>query len=222
VNFLEHVSTRGRALFILGDLFDYWFEYKTVVPKGHVRVLGALAGLSDAGVEVSYLSGNHDFWMKSYFQQELGIRVYPDPIERTIDGKRFFLHHGDGLVKSDIGYRILKRVLRNRINIALFSLLHPDLAGMLARWSSRTSRQHTSKQTYEAEDMVSFAEEKIRSGFDYVLMGHNHAPLQRNLGGGQYVNLGDWLHANTYALFDGKQLHLKKWGATAWRADQRI
>ena len=213
VEFLEFVRHRGSALFILGDLFDYWFEYRTVVPKGHVRVLGALAALADTGVEISYLAGNHDFWMKSYFPEELGIQVYPHPIQRTIAGKRFLLHHGDGLLKRDTGYRLLKRVLRNRINIAVFSLLHPDVAGTVARWSSRTSRKHTSKQRYESDDMTQFAEEQIRAGYDYVIMGHNHAPVERNLGSGRYVNLGDWIESNSYAVFDGRDLRLERWPA---------
>jgi len=211
VRFLDMVGRDAEQLFIVGDLFDYWFEYKTVVPKGYFRLFTALANLTEIGIKVSYLSGNHDFWMKSYFCEELGMEVFPDPIERTIHGKRFYLHHGDGLLKKDTGYRLLKRVLRNKTNIFLFSLLHPDLASWIARRASHSSRQYTSKRVFEGNDMVEFAEKKIREGFDYVVMGHNHQSTRRNIGTGVYVNLGDWIHEYTYAEFDGTDLHLKQW-----------
>jgi UDP-2,3-diacylglucosamine hydrolase len=211
VHFLDMVEQSGKELYILGDLFDFWFEYRTVVPKGYFRLFSKLAELTDSGVRISYLAGNHDFWMRSYFREELGIKVFPDPIERTIQGKRFFLHHGDGLLKNDVGYRLLKKVLRSKINIFLFSLLHPDITGEIARWSSRTSRQHTAKQHYEEDDMVDFASTKIRQGFDFVIMGHNHKALSRKLGKGLYVNLGEWIHGHTYAVFDGSRLVLKRW-----------
>jgi UDP-2,3-diacylglucosamine hydrolase len=214
VQFLDHVQADGEELFIVGDLFDFWFEYSSVVPKGYVRLLSKLAQLSDAGIKVTYLAGNHDFWVKSYFQDELGMRIERDPIDRVIHGKKFYLHHGDGLLKNDTGYRILKRVLRNKVNIALFSLIHPDLASRIARWSSNQSRQYTSKRQYEGDDMADFATAKIRSGYDFVVMGHNHIPCKRNIDGGVYVNLGDWINSQNYAVFDGVSLELKSWENT--------
>lgn len=211
VRFLNVVRRDGERLFIVGDLFDYWFEYRTVVPKGYVRLLSKLAELSDSGVEITYLAGNHDFWVRTYFHEELGMEICPEPIECEIHGKRFYIHHGDGILKNDTGYRILKRVLRNRVNIYLFSLLHPDLASRIARWSSQTSRQHTSRRTIEGDDMLEFAEKKIAEGIDAVVMGHNHVPCLRNIGAATYVNLGDWISEQTYAVFDGKKISLKKW-----------
>lgn len=213
LRFLETIGPDADQLFIVGDLFDYWFEYRTVVPKGYFRLFAHLADLTDRGVSISYLAGNHDFWMKGYFPDELGIKVFAEPIERSIGGKRFYIHHGDGLLKRDTGYRILKKVLRNKANIFLFSLVHPDLTGAIARWSSRTSRKHTGNKTYEEGDMLEFAAKKIAEGFDYVIMGHNHRSLYRNIGGGVYVNLGDWIEENTYAEFDGKNLRLKRWSS---------
>ncbi len=211
IQFLDMVQADAKELFILGDLFDFWFEYRTVVPKGYFRLFTKLADLTGSGVRVSYLAGNHDFWLRSYFQDDLGIEVFPDPIDRVIGNKRFYLHHGDGLLKNDTGYRILKRVLRSKTNTFLFSLLHPDLTGWFAQWSSRTSREHTSKQHYEESDMVEFAAKKLHEGYDYVIMGHNHKALQKKLGLGMYINLGDWIHENTYAVFDGTRLSLKNW-----------
>lgn len=213
VRFLEMVKQDGQELIIVGDLFDYWFEYKTVVPKGYFRLFTKLSELTESGVIISYLAGNHDFWLKSYLREELGIQIFLEPIERNFLGKRFYIHHGDGLSKNDTGYRILKKILRSRINIFLFSLLHPDLTGWIAHWSSRKSRHHVSKRTFELDDMVEFAGRKIREGYDYVIMGHNHSPLYRNLGTGVYVNLGDWISENSYAVFDGTSLELKRWPA---------
>ncbi len=216
IRFLDAVKEDGRELFILGDLFDYWFEYKSVVPKGYFRLFSRLAELRSQGIVISYLAGNHDFWLKGYLTEELGIAIYPDPVERTIGGKRFYLHHGDGLLRNDTGYRILKRVLRNRVNIFLFSLLHPDLTSWIARWSSRTSRAYTSKKTFEGNDMVEFARTKISEGIDVVIMGHNHQSVFKELDHGVYVNIGDWLDEYTYAVFDGTKIQLKRWtGQTA-------
>lgn len=211
ISFLSEVRKDADQLFILGDLFDFWFEYKTVVPKGYFRLFAKLADLTAHRVTITYLAGNHDFWMKRYFTDELGIEIVHDPVERIIGGKRFYLHHGDGLVKDDAGYRLLKRILRNKFNIWLFSLLHPDVTGALARWSSRTSRQHTSGRKYEQTDMDEFAQQKIGEGYDFVIMGHNHQSRAQKFGRGLYVNLGDWISENTYAVFDGKRLELKQW-----------
>lgn len=209
VRFLDTVCRDAEHVFIVGDLFDFWFEYRTVVPKGHVRLLGALAALRDNGVGITYIVGNHDFWMRDYFSAELGIEVCPDPVERVLYGKRFLIHHGDGLLRNDTGYRILKRVLRNKLNIALFSMVHPDLTGWLARWSSRTSRKHTGKKTYEGNDMVTFARQKLAEGFDAVIMGHNHQAHVETHGNGTYINLGDWIDERSYAVFDGARLTLR-------------
>lgn len=211
IQFLRFVQQDAEEVFIVGDLFDYWFEYRSVVPKGYVRLLATLAELADAGIRITLVAGNHDYWHRDYFPRELGVEVERDPIERIILGKRFYIHHGDGLVKDDRGYRFLKRILRNRFNIWLFSLVHPDLSGAIARWSSGTSRQYTAKRTYEDQDMTDFAAAKLRNGFDFVVMGHHHESASKQLPGGVYVNLGDWMNENTYAVFDGRTLSLKHW-----------
>ena len=211
LEFLEAVVRDGQELFIVGDLFDYWFEYESVVPKGYFRLFTKLAELTDRGIKTTYLAGNHDFWIKGYFRDELGMEISLNPIERTFGRKRFYIHHGDGLLKNDTGYRILKAILRNRVNMFLFSLVHPTLTGRIARWSSRTSRGHVAKRSFEQDGMTEFAQKKIEEGFDYVIMGHNHSPMMRNIGKGFYVNLGDWISENTYAVFDGTALKLKTW-----------
>ena len=212
VRFLSSVQRDAAQIFIVGDLFDYWFEYRSVVPKNYFRLFTKLSELTEQNIRLVFIAGNHDFWVKDYFSNELGMDVHRNPLDVTISGKRFLLHHGDGLLKDDLGYKILKKILRNRINIFLFSLLHPDLSGWIARWSSHTSRQYTSKRTYEGSGMLEFATRMIKTeGFDFVVMGHNHVSSYHSIDGGAYVNLGDWIDENTYAVFDGKNIKLKKW-----------
>jgi UDP-2,3-diacylglucosamine hydrolase len=210
--FLKEILPSTERLFIVGDLFDFWFEYGTVIPKGFHRTLAALQEFTDRGILVEYLAGNHDFWMDDFFPKELGIQVHPDPYEVGIDGKRIFLHHGDGLAEKDLGYRFLKPVLRNRLAVHMYRWLHPDLGVPLARGSSRTSRSYTSKKDYgEEEAMATFAAKKIREGMDIVIMGHRHEPVQLGIGKGVYINLGDWIAHHTFAEFKDGNVALRNW-----------
>jgi len=211
IRFLNFIQQDASQIYIVGDLFDYWFEYKSVVPKKYFRLFSKLAELTEHNIRLVFIAGNHDFWVKNYFRDELGMEVHFDPVETEICGKRFLIHHGDGLLKDDLGYKILKKIFRSKTNIFFFSLIHPDIAGWLARWSSNTSRGYTSNRTYESSGMVDFAVRKIKEGFDFVVMGHNHVPSCQTIDSGVYVNLGDWIFKNTYAVFDGKKIKLKKW-----------
>jgi UDP-2,3-diacylglucosamine hydrolase len=212
LTFLRHILPSCDRLIIGGDLFDFWFEYKTVIPKGFHRTLAALQEFTDRGVRVQYLAGNHDFWMGRFFQEELGMEVHLDPFETEVGSKRIYLHHGDGLASNDLGYRMIKPVLRNRLNIRLYRWLHPDLGVRLARRSSRSSRAYTSHKHYgEEEGMLAFARKRIAEGTDYVLMGHRHKPRTLAMGTGMYVNLGDWIQYNTYAELNDGMMELKVW-----------
>ncbi|MEW6061107.1 MAG: UDP-2,3-diacylglucosamine diphosphatase [Bacteroidota bacterium] len=212
LSFLNYVQTNAEQLFILGDLFDYWFEYKSVIPRGYHHVLSKLGVLVESGVKVHYLAGNHDFWLKDFFPKELGIPVYKDPLSTELYGKKFYLHHGDGLALNDTGYRILKKILRHPLSIFLFSLVHPDITAPIARGSSRTSREYTGNKDYgETDGMMLFATKKINEGVDVVLMGHRHKPLKQQINNGIYINLGDWISYSTYAEFDGATIELKQW-----------
>ena len=212
LSFLTHVQENAEELFIVGDLFDYWFEYNHVIPRGYHHVLSKLGSIVDSGIAVHYIAGNHDFWLRDFFPMDLGIPVYKEPIGIERYGKKFFLHHGDGLALNDTGYRILKRVLRNRFSIFLYSLLHPDWAAPIAYGSSRKSREYTGHKDYgETDGMLRFAEQKIGDGYDYVIMGHRHQPADRTMDGGRYINLGDWMNHHTYAVFDGNAVELKTW-----------
>lgn len=212
LSFLSHVGEAGEELFIIGDLFDYWFEYKYVIPRGYHHTISKLGALVESGVKVHYVAGNHDFWLKDFFPKDLGIPVYKDPVALTLRGKRFYLHHGDGLALRDAGYRVLKKILRSRLNVFLFTLLHPDITAPLARASSRSSREYTSNKDYgETDGMIVFARERIREGCDVVIMGHRHKPLVQRIGDGTYINLGDWISFSTYAEFSGTNVELKTW-----------
>jgi UDP-2,3-diacylglucosamine hydrolase len=212
IRFLDAVQKDGEQLFILGDLFDAWFEYRTVMPKGFHRILTRLEDLTRQGVIVHYLVGNHDCWIRDYFRDELGIHTHEDAFGTEINGRRIFLHHGDGLANHDTGYKILKKILRNRLSVWMYSWLHPDFGILLARSSSRTSRKYTTQKHYGEEDgMMQFARRKIDEGFDMVIMGHRHIPKMKMLGNGYYVNLGDWIVHNSYAELNGTQLELKHW-----------
>jgi UDP-2,3-diacylglucosamine hydrolase len=212
LSFLDHVERKGEQLFIVGDLFDYWFEYKYVIPRGYHHVISKLGMLVERGVKVSYIAGNHDFWLGDFFPVDLGIPVYKNPIAVALHGKKFYLHHGDGLALRDTGYRILKKILRSRLNIFLFSLVHPSITAPIAKGSSRSSREYTSQKDYgESDGMIACAEKKIAEGFDVVIMGHRHHPASQSIGNGTYINLGDWITYHTYAEFNGTKVALKTW-----------
>jgi UDP-2,3-diacylglucosamine hydrolase len=209
LRFLSHIAPTAETLVIVGDLFDYWFDYKSVIPRGHVRTLAALSGFVDRGCRVHYLMGNHDFGHGDFFSSELGVSIYPEDIELTLDGRKLYISHGDGKAFRDRGYRILKRVLRNRASQWLYRFLHPTIGIGLAAWSSRNSRAYTDRKDYGQEDGLGmFARGKLREGYDYVLMGHRHSPQVLIEGMGEYINLGDWLSHNTYAVLENGSLRL--------------
>jgi len=215
LEFLRSLRSMASVVVVAGDLFDFWFEYRTVIPKGFHRTLAALQDLTDAGITVHFLAGNHDFWLGDFFSREIGMVVHAEPFELTIDGKRVFVHHGDGLADNDLGYRIIKPVLRSRFNIRLYRWLHPDLGVPLARGSSRTSRSYTSGKDFgEESGMMRFAEAKIRQGVDYVVMGHRHVPMFTPLHGGAYVNLGDWITYRSYGVIRNGTMELLTWKNT--------
>ncbi|GAB5466482.1 MAG: UDP-2,3-diacylglucosamine diphosphatase [Candidatus Kapaibacteriales bacterium] len=200
-------NSQNPTLYLLGDIFDYWFEYKTVVPARFYRTLNKIGELVDSGVEIHYLMGNHDFGHKDFFKREFGIEINPGDIELKIEGKRFFLAHGDGKMKGDTGYKILKKILRSPISNTLFRLLHPDLGIGLASGSSNKSRAHTDAKEYgHGEGIKEFAIEKLSEGYDYAIMGHRHKFNYSEHNGGTYINLGEWLSGNPKAAIyaDGK------------------
>jgi len=203
------------SLIILGDLFDFWFEYRTVVQKEHLPVIRMLAELRSRGVDVTYLVGNHDFWLGDFLTRELGITVVRDSLILDIDRNRIFLAHGDGLGPGDLGYKFLKLVLRSPVSIWLYRLLHPDLAIPLAKWCSWLSRNHWTKEKYLASDPLWLAaREKFGQGYNVVVFGHVHIPALRRDGGNVYLNLGDFISHFSYGLYKDGLLRLERLNVT--------
>jgi UDP-2,3-diacylglucosamine hydrolase len=206
------IKADRAGLYILGDLFDFWFEYRTVVHKQHLDAVAMLRDLRDAGVRITFLAGNHDFWAGPFFTDELGIRVVRGPMELVMDGKRFWLAHGDGLERGDWGYKyLLKPLLRNPVSIWLYSLIHPDLAIKFALWLSRISRNYFTKGKYlRGNRLLDVALARFSQGFDYVILGHCHRPELTSTGTGTYLNLGDFFSHFTYGVYRGGVLSLER------------
>lgn len=216
VNFLEEIKKDAAIIFIVGDLFDFWYEYRTVVPKGYVRILGKLAELTDMGIVIHFFVGNHDMWMKNYFQQELNIQVYFEPREFEFNQKKFYIGHGDGLGPGDHGYKMLKKIFRNPFCKWLFGILPPVAGVGLANFSSRRSRAVTGTNDgkflgEENEWLIQYCKELLTTRqYDYMIFGHRHLPIDYPLQPGcRYINLGDWIRYYTYAVFDGQQMQLE-------------
>ncbi|MBL8006069.1 MAG: UDP-2,3-diacylglucosamine diphosphatase [Ignavibacteria bacterium] len=210
VEFLHTAAGDAEEIFIVGDLFDCWIEYKQVVPRGYYRLFNAISGITGRGIKINYIAGNHDFWKGNFFKEEFGIEICHTHIEREIEGKKFFIHHGDGFAYNDFGYRILKKILRSSISQKLYSFIHPDLGIYLAKGTSATSRHHTKEKDYSEQDgMKDRAFEKIMEGFDYVIMGHRHKPQITSYENGYYINLGDWIDYFTYGVFREGRFELK-------------
>lgn len=212
VRFLEFARDNCTELFIVGDLFDYWFEYKRVYQKGFFRTLTALQDLTEHGIKLHYLIGNHDFMHGDFFKKEIGAELYEDGFEKVLNGKRFYIAHGDGLVKNDYGYLMLKKVLRNKGIQKLYSFIHPDLGVSLASRTSKQSRQYTSKKDYgEIDGLFESAKKFIDDGYDYVLFGHLHRRIYQKYKQGTYVNLGSWLTQPCYGIFKNNEFEIVDW-----------
>lgn len=212
----DEIKTDAEEVYLVGDIFDFWFEHKYTIPKGFVRILGKIAELVDSGIKVSFFTGNHDTWMRDYFPAEIGVTVYDEPIERTYNGKHFYIGHGDGLGPGDHKYKLLKKIFRNKICQWFFSRIHPNLSFRIARASSLKSRSVTGSADEiflgrDNEWLYVFCKEYlVNHKIDFFVFGHRHLPLELNVEDkALYVNLGDWLRYNSYAVFDGNELHLK-------------
>jgi len=216
VRWLDSIKHDAAAIFLLGDLFDFWFEYKTVVPKGFVRVLGKLAEISDSGIPIHFFVGNHDLWMRDYFEKELNIPIYRDSKEFTINDKVFFIGHGDGKGPGDKGYKRMKKVFTNKFFNWCFRWFHPELGMRFAQYLSVKNKfiSGENDKKFLGEDnewLAQYARRKLETKhYDYFLFGHRHLPMEIKVGAhSTYFNLGDWITHYTYGVFDGIQFELK-------------
>ncbi len=198
----------------MGDVFDFWFDYKTVVPTGYTRLLGQLADFSDEGIPVFYFTGNHDMWVFDYFEKELGFKIFRKPIELQLGQLNCLIGHGDGLGPGDKNYKRLKKVFQNKICQFLFRWIHPDIGIRIARtWSMHGNRQylgHVERFLGENEWLVQYARQKLREKhYDYFIFGHRHIPINYPLNNkSNYINLGDWINHFTYAKYNGETIEL--------------
>lgn len=216
VQFLDSIKSSAAELFIVGDIFDFWFEYKQVVPKGYVRLFGKLAEISDAGIPIHFFVGNHDMWVKNYFQQELNMKVYMQPERFEFNGKKFYVGHGDGLGPGDHGYKFLKKIFRNPVCQWAFGMLPPGVGLGLANYFSRKSREAVKDIDEhflgeENEWLIVYSKEVLqKEAVDYFIFGHRHLALDFKLNdNSRYINLGEWVKTFSYAEFDGNDVTLK-------------
>lgn len=219
VAWLDDVKKDAAAIFLLGDLFDFWFEYKTVVPQGFTRTLGKLAEITDSGIPVYFFVGNHDLWMNGYLEKELNITVFHKPQEFRFNNTSFFIGHGDGLGPHDIGYKRMKKVFTNPFFQWLFRWLHPDLGVKLGQYLSVKNKMISGDEDIkflgeDKEWLVQYCKRKLeKQHYDYFVFGHRHLPLEIDLNGkSTYTNLGDWISYYTYGVFAEGRLSLKKQG----------
>ncbi|MGY5352182.1 UDP-2,3-diacylglucosamine diphosphatase [Wenyingzhuangia sp. IMCC45533] len=215
VQWLDEIKKDAEAIFLLGDLFDFWFEYKQVVPKGFVRVLGKLAELKDSGIPIHFFVGNHDLWMTDYFKKELNIPVYREPTEFTLQGKTFLIGHGDGLGPGDKGYKFMKKIFVNPICNWLFKWLHPDLGITLAKYLSIENKTISGEEDVhflgeDKEHLILYCNKVLKTKyFDYFVFGHRHLPMIHQLSDtSHYVNTGDWINYYTYCVLEKGTLRI--------------
>ncbi len=216
VKWLDEIKQDAQEIYLMGDVFDFWFEYKHTVPKGFSRLLGKLAEITDSGIPVTFFTGNHDMWMFDYFPKELGVNIFRNPITREYNGKKFYLGHGDGLGPGDHGYKFIKKVFANPVCQWLFARLHPNFAMSMANFWSNKSRLSNGPldEKFNGEEnewLVVYSKEiLIKEHFDYFIFGHRHLPLDIKLNNSsRYINLGEWVNYKSFAVFDGKNLELK-------------
>ena len=211
--FLASLPGRASGLVIVGDLFDFWFEYRTAIPRRHFATLALLKRLRESGVALSYLNGNHDFWLGHFLADEVGIETHDGPLLLATQGRRVWLHHGDGLVGGDLGYRVLRRVIRHPLSIALYGLLHPDLGISFAHQVSRCARRSRDERPLEPERLWrEIALPRFAEGFDTVMVGHFHHAYERREPGREFYLLGDWIDRFSYAVLEGGAVRLEHWG----------
>ena len=215
---IDAVKSNAAAIYFVGDMFDYWFEYRETIPRGYSRFLGKVAELRDANIPVYFFTGNHDMWMFNYFTEQFDIPIYRKPIVRTINNKTFFIGHGDGLGPGDYGYKTIKHIFAFPPFQWLFARLHPNFSLGLMRFFSQKSRGaqdfelETQFHGADKERLLVFAEaESRKQNIDYFIFGHRHLPIDWLLSNkkSRYINLGEWIYATTYAVFDGSELTLK-------------
>lgn len=217
VNWLNEIKKDVGVLFLVGDIFDYWYEYKKVAPRGFIRFLGKLCEITDSGVPVYFFTGNHDVWVFDYLPSETGVIVCKNPIEICINNKKFFIGHGDGVGPGDTSYKLLRKIFHSKFLQLLFSRLHPNFTFALGQnWSKHSRYSKGLVEPYlgvEKEYNILFAKDYVKNNdIDYFIFGHRHIPMVINISNyAKLINLGEWIVAYTFGVFDGSEMHLKSY-----------
>lgn len=217
VDFLEYVGAHGRSLLLVGDLFDFWFEYGSVIPGKQFRVLAALSELVESGMPVTLMGGNHDAWGGRFLREEVGVSFYPDQLRTEIGGRSALVAHGDGVGRGDLRYRVLKAVLRSRLTVGAFRMLHPELGLRIAGAASTTEGKvgHDIAARGRARYIEEWARDRLREdpGLELVICGHSHLPAVLEVEPGRYyLNAGDWIQRDTYiTVSPGIPPELRRW-----------
>ncbi len=216
IRWLDQIKDDAHSIYLLGDIFDFWFEYKHAIPKGFIRLQGKLAELRDAGMPIYFFTGNHDMWMFEYFPQELGIPIHREPIELKVGNQRLMIGHGDGLGQGDTSYKILKKFFNSHLCQWLFARLHPNLGIGIAKFWSRNSRisNMRKEEKFNGEEneylLIYCRELEKNNHYDFYVFGHRHLPLDLEVGNNsRYINLGEWVNFNTYGVYDGSSIKLE-------------
>ncbi|HVP57677.1 MAG TPA: UDP-2,3-diacylglucosamine diphosphatase [bacterium] len=209
--FLDHVAATGGKLYIVGDLLDFWFEYRRVIPRYPFRLLAKLKCMIDRGCEIVYIAGNHDYWMGDFLRNEVGVKTVLDALETSIGGRRFFISHGDGIATTrQLSYRALKSILHSRAASFGFRLLHPDIGLRLAAAFSKVSRRRSSRNSHDPR-LETFVSKKAAEGFDHIVLGHLHKPQLLEMGATSCLVVGDWIDNFTYGVYSAGKLTLERW-----------
>jgi UDP-2,3-diacylglucosamine hydrolase len=213
IKLLNELKHDAETIFFVGDIFDFWWEYKYLIPRGYTRFLGKILELKDSGINIYFFTGNHDVWMKTFFTDDLKIPVYTKELKIEISGKKFFIAHGDGLGAGDYGYKFLKKIFTNQFLQWCFSRLHPNFAfGLANLWSkSRRKKEKTYEfKGIEKELLIQFSNQMLKNEhFDFMIFGHRHFPLELNLNNNsKFFNIGDWLINYTFLKFNGEKIEL--------------
>lgn len=219
ISWLDYIKTDAAELYLVGDIFDFWFEYSTVVPKGYIRFLGKLAELADMGIKITLFKGNHDMWMFGYLKDELKAEIISNEKVINLNGKSVYIHHGDGLGPGDSKYKFLKKIFRSSLCQWLFARLHPNLGiGIAQRWSKHSRISNNAEEKFLGEEnewLIVYAKEILeKQHYDLFIFGHRHLPYDIQLkNSSRIINLGEWINYHTYAVWDGQEIKLEKWNS---------
>lgn len=216
VRWLDSIKAEAHSVYLMGDIFDFWFEYKHTIPKGFIRLQGKLAEFTDSGVPVTFFTGNHDMWMFDYFKKELNITIHRDPVLLHVNNQKVLIGHGDGLGPGDTTYKILKWFFNSSFCQWLFGWIHPNIGMGIAQFWSRKSRISNIKREEmfkgeENEFLLTYCKDlEKKDHHDFYIFGHRHLPLDLKVAvNSRYINLGEWVNFNTYAVYDGNNIELK-------------